>query len=45
MNPILIVIMPEVHGFSFKVQSISKEDVVNKFTANGSDESHNEGMR
>ena len=45
MNPIPVVVLPEVHEFSLKVLSIPKEDVIKVFTANGSDESLNEGMR
>jgi hypothetical protein len=45
MNPSLVVVLPEVNEFPFKVQSIPEEDVVKVFTTNGSDESLNEGMR
>ena len=45
MNPNLVVVLPEVHEFPFKVLSISEEDMVRVFTANGSDESFNERMR
>ena len=44
MNPIPVVVLPEVHEFSLKVLSIPEEDVVKVFTTNGSDESLNEGM-
>ena len=45
MNPIPVVVLPEVHEFSLKVLSIPKEDVIKIFSANGSDESLDEGMR
>jgi len=45
MNPIPVVVLPEVHEFSPKVLSIPEEDPVKVFTTNGSDESLNEGMR
>jgi len=45
MNPIPVVILPEVQEFSLKVLSIPKEDVIKVFTTNGSDEPLNEGMR
>ena len=45
MNPIPVVVLPEVHEFSLKVLNIPKEDVIKVFTANGTDESLDEGMR
>ena len=45
MNTSLIVVLPKVHEFPFKVPSIPEEDMVKVFTANGSDESLNERMR
>jgi hypothetical protein len=45
MDPILVVVLPEICEFSLKVLSIPKEGVVKIFTAIGSDESLNEGMR
>ena len=45
MNPSLVVVLSKVNEFPFKVLSIPEEDVVKVFTANGSDESLNEGMR
>ena len=45
MNPIPVVVLPEVHEFSLKVLSIPKEDVIKVFTANGSDEPLDEGIR
>ena len=45
MYPIPVVVLPEVHEFSLKVLSIPKEDLIKVFTANGSDESLDEGMR
>jgi len=44
MNPSLVVVLSKVNEFPFKVLSIPEEDVVKVFTANGSDESLNEGM-
>jgi len=43
MNPIQVVILPEVHKFSLKVLSIPEEDVIKVFTTNCSDQSLNEG--
>jgi hypothetical protein len=37
MNPIVVVILLEVHEFSLKVLSIQKEDVAKVFSTNGSD--------
>jgi hypothetical protein len=45
MNPIPIVVLPEVHEFSLKVLSIPKEEAIKVFATNGSDEALNEGMR
>ncbi len=45
MNPRLVVVLSKVNEFPFKVQSIPEEDLVKVFTANGSDESLNEGMQ
>ena len=45
MNPRLVVVLSKVNEFPFKIQSIPEEDLVKVFTANGSDESLNEGMR
>jgi hypothetical protein len=45
VNTSLIVVLPKVHEFPFKVPSIPEEDMVKVFTANGSDESFNERMR
>jgi hypothetical protein len=44
MNPSLVVVLSKVNEFPFKVQSVPEEDLVKVFTANGSDESLNEGM-
>jgi hypothetical protein len=44
MNPITVVVMPEVCKFSLKVLSIPKEGVIKVFTTNGSNESLNEGV-
>jgi hypothetical protein len=41
----MIVVLPKVHEFPFKVSSVPEEDMVKVFTANGSDESLNERMR
>jgi len=40
----MVVILPKVHEFPFKVPSIPEEDMVKVFPANGSDESLNESM-
>ena len=40
-----VVIMSNLFRFSHRVLSIPEEDVIKVFTANGSDESLNEGMR
>jgi hypothetical protein len=45
MNPTPVVVLPEIHEFSLKILSIPKVDVIKVFTANGSDESLDEGMR
>jgi hypothetical protein len=45
MNPRLVVVFPKIHEFPFKVAGIPEEDMIKVFTANGSDESLNEGMR
>jgi len=41
----MIVVSFETSEFPFKVSSVPEEDMVKVFTANGSDESLNEGMR
>jgi len=45
MNPSLVVVLPKVHEFPFKVPSVPDEYMVKVFTANASDESFNERMR
>jgi len=45
VNTSLIVVLPKVHEFPFKVPSITKEGVVKKFPENGPDESLREGTR
>jgi hypothetical protein len=45
MNTVLVVVLHERVEFSLKVLSIPKEGVVKKLTADGSDQSLNEGMR
>ena len=45
MNSVLVVVLPKVHEFSFKVRSIPEEDVVKVFTTSRPNESLNEGMR
>ena len=40
-----VVIMSKIFQFSHKILSIPKEYVIKVFTANGSDESLNEGVR
>jgi hypothetical protein len=44
MNPITVMVLPEVCKFPLKVLSIPKEGVIKVFTTNGSNESFNEGM-
>jgi len=34
----MIVVLPKLHEFPFKVPSVPEEDIVKAFTANGSDE-------
>jgi len=45
MNPSLVVVLPKVHEFPFKVPSVPDEYMVKVFTANGSEEALYEGMR
>ena len=45
MSPVLIVVLPEITEFLFKILSIPKENVVKVFTTNRSDQSLNKGMR
>jgi len=40
----MIVVLPKVHEFPFKVSSVPEECLVKEFSANGSDESLKEGM-
>ena len=41
----MIVVLPKVYEFPFKVSSVPEEYMVKVFTANGSDEALYEGMR